>query len=166
MNNLSIEKSLIHFANVSISDHLASKSYSALFKVTTDRIKTLDDEVGDYVLSTKEAQKLRFNPPESLDSTHITGELRKPTKAALGEIAIEIINIAANTSRKQQDIHKSIQYITKCLWPLYSRDIDTNMLGFDLQEHSDFFEDYSEQDRIHLKDKLIREWKEDGYIAE
>lgn len=92
--------------------------------------------------------------------------LRKPTKLALGKVAIEIINIAANTSRKQRDIHKSIQYITKCLWPLYSRDIDTNMLGFDLQEYSDFFEDYSEQDRENLKDKLIREWKEDGYIVE
>ena len=166
MNNLSVEKKLIHFAHTSISSHLSDKCYRSSLHVIVNRLAKLDDDSKGPAITKDEAYTLLLDPPYSKDTSHITGKLREFTKSELKIIAIDILRIAAETSREKQDIHKSIQYISKCLWPLYSRDLATNMLGFDLQEYSDFFEDYTKDERIELKNKLLNEWIESGYISE
>jgi hypothetical protein len=103
------------------------------------------------------AYSLLINPPTSPES-HLPDNLQVETVLQLRKTAVQIITLFTEINKNDKDTHKALETIASALWPLYSQHSQTNMIGFDLQEHADYFSELSYDEGRKMAKDLIVEW--------
>ena len=153
MDDIEVERNLIHFSGVNIDKFVDENNEPGLTDIIND-ITRLDKRPLESVIDDQEAVGLRIDPKGPEDGTD--SSLSDETVDSLRFMAIKIVNLL--NSSQNNETHKKVQEITKYIWPLYSRDVRTNMIGFDLQEYADYFQNLPSDEREKLAKQLFSEW--------
>lgn len=128
----------------------------------------VDDPESANVITDDEAkaltQYLYWDPEKGGIEDTIGEPLDQETFQKLRKIARMVIELAIQTSSEDKKSHGHLVDVADYLHPLYSRDYRTVELGFELQEYTDFFADYSQEEREDFGNKLLKEWRESKYI--
>lgn len=165
MDNRKIEKLLIGYSQETAQEKLEplSQQYEK-FNNIIQKLSQLACAPSDNRIDHDTAYKYRIDPPSS-KSDKIDNLLSQETVAALPDLAKEVINTFIDIDTSHVEAHKALQEVCYALWPLYSRHSQTNMIGFDLQEYADFFEDLSHEERVELAHKITDEYEYWGGIS-
>lgn len=153
MDDIEAERNLIHFSSANIDKLIDENNEPGLTDIIND-VVSLNKHPLEYVIDDQEAVDLRLDPSGPEDKTDI--KLSDETVDLLRAMAVKIVNLL--NSSQNNDTHQKVQNITKYIWPLYSRDVRTNMIGFDLQEYADYFQNLSSNEREKLVEQLFSEW--------
>lgn len=154
MENLEAERKLIHYSNKNNKKYLDEEIEPGLVEII-ESVGSLDN-FGEVVdVDESESAKMRIGPKGPDDKLDV--QLTQKTTDTLILLAKKIINLL-NVSNSDLT-HNALLDITRHIWPLYSRDVRTNMIGFDLQEYCDYFKELPIPDRQKLADQLFSEWE-------
>lgn len=153
MDNIESEKKLIHFSSIIAEKCLDNENEPGLNEII-ENIVSLDSISEEASIDEQEATDLRIDPEGPNDG--VESALTVETVEVLKSIAVKIINLLKSSNNSKT--HKDLLKITRCIWPLYSRDVRTNLIGFDLQEYCDYFQNMSTEDREKLAKQLFDEW--------
>ena len=132
---------------------------SKTFVDNIDKIDIISDEKAKSLV-----QYSHWDPEKDGIEDTIGEPLDQETFLKLRKLAKIVIELAIQTNNTDKQVYHHLVEVADYLHPLYSRDQRTVELGFELQEYTDFFVDYNQEEREKFGEKLLDEWQKSKYI--